>query len=155
MLLGIAELVGSRIVHARTQPKRIRIQHGVTWINHFELTATPIQMRSAADTRHLLLLHHLRVALNSLLVETTLGGHPLRSLLLLFELWRVLPLHMVGRRIGAVGIGVGVVEHGSGVLGIVLLLCTHGVNLGRQSSAGNKRRVNLPSWSMCFWKGEG
>lgn len=44
-------------------------------------------------------------------------------------------------------IGLGIIKHLVGR--VVLLFCTHGLNLGRQSSIrGRKKRVSLPSCSM-------
>ena len=113
-------------MHARTQPKRIGIKHGVARIDHLELTASA---RGIACTRHLLW-HHL-LALHRLLIEAARVGHLLLAMPLLVELRWEVRLHLIRRRVRAVGIGVGVVEHGVCVLRVVFLFCTHGINLGR------------------------
>lgn len=79
-------------MHAGTQSKRISIEHGIARIDHIELATA---VRCIACTRHLLLRHHLRVPLPSLLIESV-GVRNLRlPLLLLVELWWEMDLHLL------------------------------------------------------------
>ncbi len=126
-------------MHARAQPKGIRIKHRIVRINHVD----PKRTISSRLWRL-----HLRPSSKPRLVEVARWWR-----VHLIVLRRVCAMQLIRRRVGVV-VGIGLVEHGPGLLRIVLLLCTHESILGRQSSA-NRGWRNLPSWSMCFWNGLG
>lgn len=100
-------------MHARTEPKRIGIEHGITWIDHVELLTSLTGSCAATGAWHLpmMLWRHLRVTLYRLLVEATCWRDLLLTMVLLVEGCGKMALHLIGRRIGAVGVGIGVVEH--------------------------------------------
>lgn len=135
--------VRRRIVHACTEPKRIRVQHGIVRIDHLTHRERPGNIvLLLLLLRRLPALHHrlLLPVLGLMRLLTLLQREPLwlvetlRITLLLFELRGIVSLQLRRTRIAAAldsVLLIRLVEHRAGLLSIVLLFCTHGINLGR------------------------
>ena len=111
-------------MHAGTQSKRISIQHRIIGIDHLA-HSTYLSSSSWRVTRR----NHLRMLLASMRIIVCTGRRYL-LLMMLPELRTIVSMQIVGRRVRSF-IGIVLVEHGSCLLRIVFLFCTHGLNLGR------------------------
>lgn len=142
-LRRMLETVICREVHARRQPKRICIQHGI------------VRVKDLVHSRDLVFS---RVA-SVVFLSIALGGAMVVGMLLCgvrCVVW------VRGRELGWLGgldgglfvrFGFGFEHRRRCWLRVVLLICTHEINLGRQSSIEHARkrdRDHLPSCSMCF-----
>lgn len=127
----IGELCGE--VHAGRQPEGIRVKHWVVWV---EEVVHPVENRTSYSGIG-------RCESGGSAEWRVLGGRHRRLHALQLQLRRPEGLR-VGTRASGVVTGF-FVDH-IGLL-VVFLLCTHGINLGRQSSIpkGKKKRVSLPS----------
>ena len=154
-------------MHAGTQPERISVQHRIIGVN--DLSQAVVRFRQATGPLDLRCLHHrLLIELPSwrhLLLSSRLHRQRLLIVLIVLnlplllrflELRSVCPLQLIGARVRRVLVfAVAVVDHRLRVLSVVLLFCTHGINLGRTQFCGKSLGRNLPSWSICFWNGLG
>jgi hypothetical protein len=123
--------VCSRISHTGAQPKWIGIQHRVIGIDHLsKRTAMVMTAVRLARRRYVL---GWQTPSKGLLV---IFGPAWRLLVRLIasKWWRIRPLQSMGgcgSRLVIGGVGVGLIKHRSRFLRVVLLFCTHGINLGR------------------------
>ena len=115
-------------MHASAQPKRVCVQHWIIWVDHLtqvtKLIANAFGIwRLACRLRLRRRCHsHWRTCRRLVVIVACRVG--------VVELRRVVAMQLARRWVGCI-VGIGLVEHGSRLLGIVLLFCTHESNLGR------------------------
>lgn len=138
-------------MHASTQTKGICVQHRIIGIDQLtQSTKLPILARRMACLRH-----HLRLPARWWWLVELVTRRSLLRRLLLVELRRVCTVQLVGGRVGDVVAVDGLVEHGAALMRIVLLFCTHGINLGRTQFYWGRRRGQLAELIYMFleWGG--